>query len=227
MALYHRLRRVIGATVRLLSRAHSFLSKGKPTQLSVLRQRGPYEYGAVCDMVCRIVSPPGTIHHSFIPGALVAAIAVMRAVANVAAVLAAAGERGAGLNARHLASDDTVPDNHTGQGDGIAEREKNVAAGRVHVALQGSDQGGEPTNNTDTDDEQESGVDHNAGGDHNSNDSSETTRPMVVAPRPKVVTLLAAATTTTLVTEAVASRRVTITTQRTLVLATPVALLLQ
>ena len=173
MALYHRLRRVIGATVRLLSRSHSFLSKGKPTQLSVLRQRGPYEYGAVCDMVGRFVSPAGTTHDSFTPGVLgTAANAVMRAVANVAAFLPAAGERGAGLHAGHLASDGTVPDGHTGHGDGAAEREENVAAGRAQVAAQGSDQGGEPTTNTDTDGEEEDGVDNNVDGDDNSIDDS-------------------------------------------------------
>ena len=125
------------------------MSKGKATQLSVLRHRGPYEYGAVCDMVDRFVSPAGTTHDLFTPGVLgTVANAVMRAVANVAAVLAAAGERGAGLNAGQLVSDGTVP------------------------ALQGSDQGGEPTNNTDTDDEQEDGVDNNADGDDNSIDDA-------------------------------------------------------
>ena len=175
MALYHWLRRAIGATVRLVSRAHGFLSKGnyKATQLSVLRHRGPYEYGAVCDMVGRFVSPAGTTHDSFTPGVVgTAANAVTRAVANVAAVLAAAGERGAGLNAGQLVSNGTVPDDHTGHGDGAAGREENVAAGRVQVALQGSDQGGEPTNNTDTDDEQEDGVDNNADGDDNSIDDA-------------------------------------------------------
>ena len=192
LTVHARLLDAISDTVRLLSGSHDSFKEDLATQLSLLRQHQPDEFGALCDLVARFVLPASTARGCFVPRELVrVADAVIRAGANFASFLAAC-QSGTQLRAGYIVSG---PDDHSGagagagagagsevgavvdaafgtrgettHGDGGATRskdEESAAEGWVQVTAPASNDDGESSSDTDWEDSDTGGATDNEDG---------------------------------------------------------------